>query len=229
MKNADWCGVLVLHGSEQISTFLHWSSELLVHGSFEDNRHSFENDSTYLNASCYAMMGKPTHVVPVPSRDSTYLEWNGGPTYKEHAAKLLKLNGVREEGIKYADLINGKVFNNSGRWVSSVALLSRRPMLHLAANNVVLNMWLVRHRKTVALVWSTDHCHMEQAISLMSDVEQNETIAMPIHVRDSLCVLNPMYLVGRFRQAWFKTFAHDNLSVLSYMIRYIQKQTVPLN
>ncbi len=225
---SDWCGMLMLHGSEKIERFLHWNSNIVVSGSFEDGRHDFGSEPTYMNSGNYAIMGKPTSVVPVPSKGSSYLEWSNGPTYDDRIKKLLKLNGVRKEGAKYSDLVNGNVYTNEGRWASCIAVLTKRSILHIGAFNMEVYMWLMRFRKSTALVWSTDPGHAEQCISIMTEIEQNEMLTIPIKIQNSLCIVNPMFMIGRFRQAMLKTFPNDEAAVLSYMLKYIQKHIEPV-
>ena len=223
----DWCGAFLLHGDTDLDVFVPWPTVERTQGNFEDGAHWSEERP---KVGSYAFVGKSKLKTFAPARNSTLLHWTAGPGNTDSVPeRLLKLNrDERIENKTYSVVVGERVLVDPGRWMLASAYLTKRSNLILAAKHMCLRVWIARYRGSFALVWSTDQFHMEQVVSLLTEHQQNEFFALPVDIHNAFMVINPIYVIGRFRQAWYKTFPTDRLACVSYMHAYLRRKVVPL-
>ncbi len=223
----DWCGAFLLHGDTSLDVFVPWTSTERIDGNFETGTHWMPESP---RVGSYALLGKSKLKTFAPARNATLLHWALGPGNTDVVPdRLSKLNrDERIENKTYSAVVAERVLIDPGRWMIASANLTKRSNVILAAKHMSMRIWIARYRGSFALVWSTDQCHMEQVISLLSEHQQNEFFALPVEIHNAFLVVNPIYMIGRFRQAWYKTFPTDRLACVSYMHAYLRRKVVKL-
>lgn len=218
---SDWCGGFLLHGDASIETLLHWSTDSFLKGSFESGSHFVDSSGV----GAYCMMPEPEETIPVPARNSSIVAWHDGPVSMSTAVqRLLNLNKKERFETTYAETLRNEVFMERGCWAATFCTLGRQSTIILAAKNRSVYLWLVRFRGAFLLTWSTDPMHMEQTQTLLNEAHRDEFLFTRFEIVNSICVLHPTFLTGRFKRAWFKMFWTDRLAVMSYMANHVRKR-----
>ncbi len=227
----DWCAAFMLQGNRPLDMFLHWQYDESVKGNFQDGEHVFDNTPVEKNdAGSYLMLGQPNEVLPIPSRNATLVSWWYGTADLSAATqRLINLNKTeRHEKTSYVNTLLDQVFIDKGTWAATMAYLSNKSNVVVAARNCTMYMWFVRFREAFVIACSTDPDHMKQATSLLTESQQDEFMAFPVEVTNAVCVLQPTYLIGRWRRAWHKTYCADRLAAVSYLGNYLRRRVQPL-
>ena len=220
----DWCGGFLLHGSHSISSLLNWNVPYTF-GSFDSD--SFcEHEGSSVGA--YAVSNNASRILPVPNRNTTLLQWNSSDSIDAQIDRFINLNKQERHQTTYTETLANRVFVDKGIWSTTLMVVSKQPSIVMACRGCSMYMWLVRFRGSFYLMWSTDPNHMEQSLQMLPEDKQDEFFGVPFTVTDAICVIHPVYLLGRFHRAWYKMFLTDRLSVVSYMRRYINKRIQPL-
>jgi len=226
MEVKDWSGGFILHGDAQFSTFFPFLQDP-IYGSFDAEGSHF-CESTGVGA--YVMNGTPCESIPVSTKSQSVISWYSGANDVSAITKrLLSLNKLQRFETAYTETLRNEVFKEQGCWSATIATLSRQSNIILAAKNQAIYLWLVRWRGAFLLVWSTDPMHMEQVRSLLPEMTRDLLMFVRIEIANSICVLHPTFLLGRFKRAWNKMYWTDRLAVVSYITTHIRKRIQPLN
>lgn len=223
-------GGFILHGQGSLDWVFPGDLTPVAHGNFLNNTHCEGDLVTPETVGSYRMVGTVQTKILSPVRNSSLLHWCSGPTATiEIPHRLLTLNAQeRVENLPYREIVLN-LLPKDGRWAFVTAHLTMRSNIIICARNSSLYCWVIRYRGQVILLWSCNPSHMEQVLSLMTNEhDQNEVLALPIEVCNSLFIVNTLHAIGRFKQAWHTTFQADRLSVISFMYHFFRRKFVPL-
>jgi hypothetical protein len=220
-----WCGGFVLDGTVSIHKLLGCNATA-IEGNFLENQHFM---SDLRGPGTYAMFQEPDKTESIVTKSITVPMWCTGPTDTMAVIdRFVNLSKMGRYAENYATVIQKHVLVDPGCWSLTLATLGKTPVVVLASLNSVMYLWLVRFRGSFSILWSSDP---EQLNHLFSepDIVREDFLIIPLEIANSLCVLHPIFLIGRFRRAWFQMFKTDRLAVVSYMQSYIERRILTLS